>query len=147
MEKKKKLVAKSSVVPQRPSRLRDWWWWWTWRSKIKINLHTMGWWRDAINVEDTVCHDLLGQGPGLQLLVSLLDPGHCKPPCRGAGLSQFRDRLLVPAAHVTLHEPHDPQLPQAPSTGTQRAGKLGQWPTHAALTETYYKPSLRGQED
>ena len=23
-----KLVAKSSVVPQRPSRLRDWWWWW-----------------------------------------------------------------------------------------------------------------------
>ena len=24
----RKLVAKSSVVPQRPSRLRDWWWWW-----------------------------------------------------------------------------------------------------------------------
>ena len=23
-----KLVAKSSVVPQQPSRLRDWWWWW-----------------------------------------------------------------------------------------------------------------------
>ena len=27
-EKWRKLVAKSSVVPQRPSRLRDWWWWW-----------------------------------------------------------------------------------------------------------------------
>ena len=34
-EKWRKLVAKSSVVPQRPSRLRDWWWWW-WRwCKIK----------------------------------------------------------------------------------------------------------------
>ena len=28
-EKWRKLVAKS-VVPQRPSRLRDWWWWWWW---------------------------------------------------------------------------------------------------------------------
>ena len=27
-EKWWKLVAKSSVVPQWPSRLRDWWWWW-----------------------------------------------------------------------------------------------------------------------
>ena len=27
-EKWRKLVAKSSVVPQGPSRLRDWWWWW-----------------------------------------------------------------------------------------------------------------------
>ena len=27
-EKWRKVVAKSSVVPQRPSRLRDWWWWW-----------------------------------------------------------------------------------------------------------------------
>ena len=27
-EKWRKLVAKSFVVPQRPSRLRDWWWWW-----------------------------------------------------------------------------------------------------------------------
>ena len=27
-EKWRKLVAKSSVVPQRPSRLMDWWWWW-----------------------------------------------------------------------------------------------------------------------
>ena len=26
-EEWRKLVAKSSVVPQRPSRLRDWWWW------------------------------------------------------------------------------------------------------------------------
>ena len=29
-EKWRKLVAKSSVVPQRPSQLRDWWWWWWW---------------------------------------------------------------------------------------------------------------------
>ena len=27
-KKRRKLVAKSSVVPQRLSRLRDWWWWW-----------------------------------------------------------------------------------------------------------------------
>ena len=27
-EKWRKLVAKSSVVPQRPSWLKDWWWWW-----------------------------------------------------------------------------------------------------------------------
>ena len=27
-EKWRKLVAKSSMVPQWPSRLRDWWWWW-----------------------------------------------------------------------------------------------------------------------
>ena len=27
-EKWRKLVDKSSVVPQRPSRLRGWWWWW-----------------------------------------------------------------------------------------------------------------------
>ena len=30
MEKWRKLVAKSSVVPQRPSRSGDWWWWWWW---------------------------------------------------------------------------------------------------------------------
>ena len=29
-EKWRKLVAKSSVVPQRLSRLMDWWWWWWW---------------------------------------------------------------------------------------------------------------------
>ena len=28
-EKWRKLVANSSVVPLRPSRLRDWWWWWS----------------------------------------------------------------------------------------------------------------------
>ena len=27
-KKLRKLVAKSPVVPQRPSWLRDWWWWW-----------------------------------------------------------------------------------------------------------------------
>ena len=31
-EKWRKLVAKSSVVPQRPSRLSDWWRWWWWRT-------------------------------------------------------------------------------------------------------------------
>ena len=25
----RKLVAKSSVVPQQPSQLKDWWWWWS----------------------------------------------------------------------------------------------------------------------
>ena len=30
----RKLVAKSSVVPQRPSRLRDWWWWWWWKHQV-----------------------------------------------------------------------------------------------------------------
>ena len=29
-EKWRKLIVKSSVVPQQPSRLRDWWWWWWW---------------------------------------------------------------------------------------------------------------------
>ena len=42
-EKWRKLVAKSSIMPQRPSRLRDsWWWWWlasrlTWREIPRIN--------------------------------------------------------------------------------------------------------------
>ena len=27
-------VAKSSVVPQRPLRLRDWWWWWGWKCPL-----------------------------------------------------------------------------------------------------------------
>ena len=31
----RKLVAKSSVEPQRPLRLRDrWWWWWWWHSCV-----------------------------------------------------------------------------------------------------------------
>ena len=35
----RKLVMKSSVVPQRPSRLRDrWWWWWWWAS---VDNHTV----------------------------------------------------------------------------------------------------------
>ena len=37
-EQRRKLVAKSFVVPQRPSRLRDRWWWrrfsWTWTESI-----------------------------------------------------------------------------------------------------------------
>ena len=32
-EKWRKLVAKSSVVPQWLWRLRDWWWWWWWSLK------------------------------------------------------------------------------------------------------------------
>ena len=40
----RKLVSKSSVVPQRPSRLRDWWWWWWWicitsqNSPLKVHM-------------------------------------------------------------------------------------------------------------
>ena len=30
----RKLLAKSSVVPQRPSWLRNWWWWWWWWCRI-----------------------------------------------------------------------------------------------------------------
>ena len=34
----RKLVVKSSVMPQRPSRLRDrWWWWWTWKLRRMWN--------------------------------------------------------------------------------------------------------------
>ena len=33
-EKWGKLVAKLSVVPQQPSRWRDWWWWWWWTSAV-----------------------------------------------------------------------------------------------------------------
>ena len=36
--KMEKLVAKSSVEPQRPSRLRDRWWWW-WRSRLPNELN------------------------------------------------------------------------------------------------------------
>ena len=36
-EKWRKLVVKPSVVPQRPSRLRDrWWWWWRWWWSPKV---------------------------------------------------------------------------------------------------------------
>ena len=36
-EKWRKLVLKSSVVPQRPSPLRDRWWWWWWWSGPDFN--------------------------------------------------------------------------------------------------------------
>ena len=38
-EKWRKLVVKSSVVPQRPSRLRDssWWWWWWWYRGLTVD--------------------------------------------------------------------------------------------------------------
>ena len=35
----RKLVAKSSVVHQRPSRLRDWWWWWRKCGKSKKSIN------------------------------------------------------------------------------------------------------------
>ena len=34
----RKLVAKSSVVPQRPSRLRDRWWWWWFSSQQLLSI-------------------------------------------------------------------------------------------------------------
>ena len=37
-KKWRKLVAKSTVVSQWPSRLRDWWWWWWSTEKRKKNL-------------------------------------------------------------------------------------------------------------
>ena len=43
-EKWRKLVAKSSVVPQWPSWLREWWWWWwmvfTWLKNIFTSSYT-----------------------------------------------------------------------------------------------------------
>ena len=39
-EKWRKLVAKSSVVPQRPLRLRNWWWWWHTGKNWEINNET-----------------------------------------------------------------------------------------------------------
>ena len=36
-----KLIVKSSVVPRRPSRLRDrWWWWWRWSIQTPVKLIT-----------------------------------------------------------------------------------------------------------
>ena len=46
-EKWRKLVAKASVVPQRPLRLRDWWWWWWWCSDFLRHYKWMpnfAWW-------------------------------------------------------------------------------------------------------
>ena len=41
-EKLRKLVVKSSAVPQRPSRLKDrWWWWWWWLWADLIGWSTM----------------------------------------------------------------------------------------------------------
>ena len=37
-EKWRKLVVKSSVVPQRPAKLRDRWWWWTEKKHTKNSL-------------------------------------------------------------------------------------------------------------
>ena len=41
----RKLIAKSFVVPQRPSRVKErwwwwwWWWWWTWHGEARLLLH------------------------------------------------------------------------------------------------------------
>ena len=37
-EKWRKLVAKSFVMPQRPSQLRNWWWWWWWMKHLKCEI-------------------------------------------------------------------------------------------------------------
>ena len=43
-EKWRKLIAKSSVVTQRPSRLRDrWWWWWNIPCEICLSLNMSIW--------------------------------------------------------------------------------------------------------
>ena len=65
-EKLSERVAKSSVVPQRPSRLRDrWWWWWWWLQKAaskQTQTQILGWTEETecedewmTNVEKTVC--------------------------------------------------------------------------------------------
>ena len=58
-EKWRKLVVKSSVLPQRPSRLRDRWWWW--------------WWRRLAGVQTDPSSILLG----LPFSLKLMAFGHC----------------------------------------------------------------------
>ena len=58
-EKWRKLVAKSSVVPQRPSRLREWWWWWWW------------WWWWADSKTEARWAELLWTDPGLKSGISV----------------------------------------------------------------------------
>ena len=41
-EKWMKLVVKSSVVPQRPSPLSDWWWWWCWYKENSLWVSSPG---------------------------------------------------------------------------------------------------------
>ena len=43
-EKWRKLVAKSSVVPQRPSQLRDLWWWWYISVAESMPHYSAHWW-------------------------------------------------------------------------------------------------------
>lgn len=44
------------------------------------------------------------------------DPLQLRPPYWGVGLEQLRERVFVPPAHVTVHESHDVQTVQPPST-------------------------------
>ena len=53
----RKLVAKSSVVPQRPLRLRDWWWWWWWWH-MTINIKSSLIAKKVKSSEDTVETDI-----------------------------------------------------------------------------------------
>lgn len=59
---------------------------------------------------------------GHALLVHVFDweapPLHEFPPCCGEGLLQLLDRVCVPEAQVTEHDPQDPQPPQLPCTET-----------------------------
>ena len=61
----RKLVVTSSVVPQRPSRLRDrsWWWWWFWwwwwspsRHKNKFHARVLKHCSDRISFEGFLSH-------------------------------------------------------------------------------------------
>ena len=58
-EKWRKLVAKSSVVPNRPSRLRDWWWWWDnirgINSKVSVSLWLVLYKFDGTKANKTKC--------------------------------------------------------------------------------------------
>ena len=58
-EKWRKLVAKSSVLPQQPSRLRDWWWWWDnirgINSKVSVSLWLVLYRFDGTKSSKTKC--------------------------------------------------------------------------------------------
>ena len=79
-EKWRKLVAKSSVVPQRPLRLRDrwrrrrwWWWWWWWHRmqsyglRLQRHVSSEGFWPRSRLIELIIPFALLGDVDSSQL--------------------------------------------------------------------------------
>lgn len=84
-------------------------------------------------------YSLLGHGSSLQERTSCPTPLQFRPPNRGGGLVQVRNRLCVPPAHVTLHSSQSPQSVHFPSTVEQMNPPLwyvclNLWMNHAETT-------------